>query len=276
MRLGLEPGLCQARTQTRGWEAEKEGFTQPPSRGGRRRPPSLPPSTRWAALLVTNLTRGSAASSRAWGALVVTIVWRNAGAGSGAAAALDTNERTSSSATTTGPRLTRSSMTCLFKNALRNRAQETLSVPLSALCASERNLYAPGFSVTVHDTVPVNETPVFLLTPGPVRWRLSFFERSRIVSTALPAFAERVSEICAPGPTPPESFCAGVVAGATPTVNWPFIDVTCTSQTNLYVPFVKVTFHVCSPTSVTPVDLLTPGPVRSKLCISERSLTWIV
>src|SRR4051794_8076469 len=118
--------------------------------------------------------------------------------------------------------------------------------------------------------------PVFLFTPGPERCRLSFFERSRIERTALPAFAERVSEIWGPGPTPPESFCAGAVVGTTPTVNWPFIVVTCTSQTNLYVPFLKVTFHVCSPTSVTPVDLLTPGPVRSKLCISDRSLTWIV
>src|SRR5262249_55250048 len=134
----------------------------------------------------------------------------------------------------------------------------------------------------VHFTVPVNAMPVFLLTPGPVRWRLSFLLRSLIVSTALPAFADFVNEILAPGPTSPESFCVGEVVGGgggggvLPTVNRPFIVVGWMSHRNLYVPSVNVTFHVCEPISVTPVDLLTPGPVRSKLCMSERSLTWIV
>ena len=56
----------------------------------------------------------------------------------------------------------------------------------------------------------------------------------------------------------------------------PFIVVACASQTNLYVPSVNVTCHVSSPMSVTSVDLLTPGPVRSKLCMSDWSSTWIV
>src|SRR6266545_4223564 len=42
------------------------------------------------------------------------------------------------------------------------------------------------------------------------------------------------------------------------------------------MPFESVTVQVTVPTKSTPVDLLTPGPLRWKLWNRERSRTWIV
>ena len=53
-----------------------------------------------------------------------------------------------------------------------------MNVRRSFLCASERAVYLPTFSFTVQDAAPRNLTPVFLFTPGPRRWKLSFLVAS--------------------------------------------------------------------------------------------------
>src|SRR6476646_4085939 len=60
------------------------------------------------------------------------------------------------------------------------------------------------------------------------------------------------------------------------TLRVPFMIVLCGSQTNLYVPFFRVTFHVYVLTAETLVFLSTPGPVRWKLWMLDLSLTVIV
>src|SRR3954452_24787272 len=60
------------------------------------------------------------------------------------------------------------------------------------------------------------------------------------------------------------------------TVKLPFMKDACGSQTYLYVPFASVTFHVVTPVPETLVVLSTPGPVRWKLWMLDRSLTLIV
>src|SRR5262245_34406336 len=55
-------------------------------------------------------------------------------------------------------------------------------------CGSHTNLYVPFLSVTVHVNVPCEPTPVFLFTPGPLRWKLWMFERSLTTILYLPAF----------------------------------------------------------------------------------------
>ena len=52
----------------------------------------------------------------------------------------------------------------------------------SFLVASERTVYLPGLNDTVHVTVPLNLTPVFLFTPVPITWKLSAFVESRTAS----------------------------------------------------------------------------------------------
>ena len=82
----------------------------------------------------------------------------------------------------------------------------------SFFVASERNVYLPGFSVTVQDVLPLNSTPVFLFTPGPLRWKLSAFVRSETTSLYFPATSDLTalapffSEIAFFGPTLPVSF----------------------------------------------------------------------
>jgi len=39
-------------------------------------------------------------------------------------------------------------------------------------CASQRNVYVPTWSVSFHVRLPAKAMPVFLLTPGPSRWKL--------------------------------------------------------------------------------------------------------
>ena len=116
----MKSAHCLRERWSTGYESEKKIVTTSPSVAVVIPPHSL-----------------TACSAR--GALPVRIASRNAGARSGEAAALEAKERTSSNATTTGHRLTRNSMPEPPKNALRI-AQETFSVPLSVLCASERNV----------------------------------------------------------------------------------------------------------------------------------------
>lgn len=75
------------------------------------------------------------------------------------------------------------------------------------------------------------------------------------------------SAIVAPGPTEASSFVAvgagvgvGVGVGAAPTVNEPFMDVACASQTKMYVPAARVTVKVKSPVCSIGVATSTPGP----------------
>src|SRR6185436_14627786 len=57
------------------------------------------------------------------------------------------------------------------------------------------------------------------------------------------------------------------------TLNEPFMKLACGSQTNLYVPFFRVTVNVFVPVAPTLVMTLTPGPVRWKLCWPDLSAT---
>ena len=63
--------------------------------------------------------------------------------------------------------------------------------------------------------------------------------------------------------------------GTLPTVNEPRIVPECGSQTNAVRAVLKVTFHVTLPVHADSVARSTPGPVRWKLCSSDRSLTSI-
>src|SRR5262245_20704304 len=96
---------------------------------------------------------------------------------------------------------------------MRRWSYETFSDPRSFACASERYAYAPFFSISDHVTEPLKATPVFLFTPGPVRWKLSFALRSRTVSVVLPDFALLRIVIFAPGPTLAASFWAATGVG---------------------------------------------------------------
>src|SRR6266550_2868972 len=64
----------------------------------------------------------------------------------------------------------------------------------------------PFFSLTVHFVVRTAGTLVVLLTPGPVRWKLWIDERSRMMTTYLPAFTVFLfMVIVKPGPSVPIS-----------------------------------------------------------------------
>ena len=78
-----------------------------------------------------------------------------------------------------------------------------------------------------------------------------------------------LSEMLLRGPTTAES----LVGASVPTVKKPRICVEWGSQTKEYRPSVNVTVQVTSCAASIGVDLSTPGPLRWKLCISERSLT---
>ena len=80
-------------------------------------------------------------------------------------------------------------------------------MPCSDACASERNEYVAFRRVTVHFATPLKAMPVFLFTPGPVRWKSSFALRSLIVIVALPTLALCANVIFAPGPTRAVSCC---------------------------------------------------------------------
>src|SRR5262245_54735807 len=96
---------------------------------------------------------------------------------------------------------------------MRRWSYETFSDPRSFACASERYAYAPFFSMSDHETEPLKATPVFLFTPGPVRWKLSFALRSRTVTVVRPDFALLRIVIFAPGPTLAASFWAATGVG---------------------------------------------------------------
>src|SRR6476659_2192369 len=59
------------------------------------------------------------------------------------------------------------------------------------------------------------------------------------------------------------------------TVKLPLI-VGCTSHLNVYLPGGRVRRQTGCSISPTEVFSSTPGPVRWKLCVAERSCTWIV
>src|SRR6476660_2250218 len=90
-------------------------------------------------------------------------------------------------------------------------------------CGSQTYLYVPFLSVTVHVKVPLAPTPVFLLSPGPVRWKLWMFERSFTTILYFPALSDvtlvlpffRV--IVKPGPSVPVRVGTAAEAEATNT-----------------------------------------------------------
>src|SRR5439155_16679167 len=86
-------------------------------------------------------------------------------------------------------------------------AQVTLSTPrMIEACGSHTNLYVPFFSFTVQVVVPTAATLVFLLTPGPLRWKLCIDERSRMTILYVPAFTIfLLIVIVKPGPSVPVS-----------------------------------------------------------------------
>src|SRR3954471_11454800 len=78
---------------------------------------------------------------------------------------------------------------------------------------SHTKRYVPFFSFTVHFVVPVPGTLVFLLTPGPVRWKSWIDARSRMVIVYVPALTVFLFiVIVKPGPTVPVSVFAFVAA----------------------------------------------------------------
>jgi hypothetical protein len=59
------------------------------------------------------------------------------------------------------------------------RDHVTFGTPcMIVLWGSQTKRYVPFFSLTVYLVVLTAGTPVFLLTPGPVRWKSWMFERS--------------------------------------------------------------------------------------------------
>src|SRR5215831_8645602 len=95
----------------------------------------------------------------------------------------------------------------------------TLNEPfMIAACGSQMYLYVPFSSVTVHVDVPVAPTSVFLLMPGPLRWKLWMLDMSLITNLYLPAFRLVTFElpffnvIVKPGPSVPVN--VGVAADA--------------------------------------------------------------
>src|SRR5258708_29760547 len=76
-------------------------------------------------------------------------------------------------------------------------------------CGSHTKWYVPFFNFTVHLVVPVPVTLVFLLTPGPVRWKSWIDARSWMVIAYVPAFTVCLFIlIVKPGPTVPVSVFA--------------------------------------------------------------------
>src|SRR4051812_20892999 len=74
----------------------------------------------------------------------------------------------------------------------------------------------------------------------------------------------------------PEHYVAAAAADSYVTLNDPFIEVKCGSQTNVYVPFFRATITVFVPTKPTVViSLFTPGPFRWKLWMFDLSATVI-
>src|SRR5207244_8063801 len=72
----------------------------------------------------------------------------------------------------------------LFAELRRAYAQVTVKLPFMIdACGSHTYVYLPAFSVTVQDFVPTKETPVFLSTPGPFRWKLWIPDLSAILNT---------------------------------------------------------------------------------------------
>src|SRR4051794_26978025 len=93
---------------------------------------------------------------------------------------------------------------------------------MMGMCGSHTYLYVPFLSVTVHVNVPFGPTPVFLFTPGPVRWKLWMLDKSLTTILYLPALRlvtfvlPFLSVIVKPGPSTPLS--VGVAAEAEPTI----------------------------------------------------------
>src|SRR5205809_4935643 len=91
---------------------------------------------------------------------------------------------------------------------------------MTVACGSQTNLYVPFFSVTVHCVVPVEPTPVFLFTPGPVRWKLWMPDLSATVIVYLPAlsvvtfFEPFLRLMLKAGPTTADSFTGAADAVA--------------------------------------------------------------
>src|SRR5262249_37286001 len=72
------------------------------------------------------------------------------------------------------------------------------------LCGSQTNLYVPFFNVIVNVFVPVPETLVLTLTPGPVRWKSWIDDLSLTTSMIFPGFVGFFAiEMVKPGPTVP-------------------------------------------------------------------------
>src|SRR5712691_5458857 len=78
-------------------------------------------------------------------------------------------------------------------------------------------VYVPGLSLTVHVWLPVNGTVVFLLTPGPKRWKLWIEDLSSTRIVYVPALsvfttlpAEDLTATVKPGPEMPVSFGVAV------------------------------------------------------------------
>ena len=105
------------------------------------------------------------------------------------------------------------------------------------MCASDRYAPLPAAKATFHVTVPRNLTPVFLLTPAAVRWKLSVFVRSVTLMLYVPAAscftrapAAVFREIVVLGPTWATSFFTGGGVTTVPDVNDPRIRVGCASH----------------------------------------------
>src|SRR3954468_21447950 len=91
---------------------------------------------------------------------------------------------------------------------------------MTGMWGSHTYLYVPFLSVTVHVNVPFAPTPVFLFTPGPVRWKLWMFDRSLTTILYFPALSEATflplffRLIVKPGPSMPFSVGVAAVADA--------------------------------------------------------------
>ena len=92
---------------------------------------------------------------------------------------------------------------------------------MAALCGSHLNRYVPFLALKDQVDFPFLPTTVFLLTPGPIRWKLWIPDLSEIekvyfvpaltLRTAFPA--RSFSEMVNPGPTEPFSFVPFANAG---------------------------------------------------------------
>src|SRR4029077_4236508 len=89
----------------------------------------------------------------------------------------------------------------------------TVKDPFMKACGSQMNLYVPFLRVTVNVFVPMADTEVFTLTPGPVRWKLWMLDLSATTMLTLPACVGFFAiVIVKPGPTVP--LYTGVAARA--------------------------------------------------------------